>query len=49
MWLAIRETRTKERKVMEKELSEERQARLECEQHAYRLSLKLAEHGIDPS
>jgi len=33
---------------VEGELSDERAARLECERHAYRLALKLAEHGIDP-
>jgi hypothetical protein len=48
VWLAVHATRDKERKAMEAELNAERAARLESELRSYQLSLKLAEHGINP-
>jgi len=53
--LAVRAARDKERKAAKKEidelsgmLSDERHHRLEAERRVYDLSLRLAQHGIDP-
>jgi len=54
--LAIRAARDKERKAakseideLSHELSDERHQRLQAERRVYDLSLKLAQHGIDPT
>ena len=53
--LAIRAARDKERRAAKREIDElstmltdERHARIEAERHNYDLSIKLAQHGIDP-
>ena len=53
--LAIRGARDRERKAAKREiddlgtmLSDERHQRIRAERRAYDLSIKLAEHGIDP-
>jgi len=53
--LAIRGARDRERKAAKREiddlsimLSDERHQRILAERHVYDLSIKLAEHGIDP-